>query len=86
MQRKMLGAILLPLPFAALPVIAVLAGAVFGASSPSTDLVTTRQEAPAIEQRVGIEVITDGTDTSTLAKLPTDTNLSGCEDDLQGES
>ena len=30
MRRKMLGAILLPLPFAALPVIVVLIGAVFG--------------------------------------------------------
>lgn len=66
MRRKMLGAILLPLPFAALPVIVVLIGAVFGPGE--SDELVTRDTTPAIvEDFVSTEAITDpGTDLASV--------------------
>ena len=45
MRRRTIGAILLPLPFAALPVVVVLVGALFGPGE-SEELVTQNLPAP----------------------------------------
>ena len=86
MRRKMLGAILLPLPFAALPVVVVLIGAVFGPES--NDQLVTRDAPTAItiEERV----LTGGYDEAAgLAKVSSNAQPDGigCEDyDLRSES
>jgi hypothetical protein len=59
MRRRTIGAILLPLPFAALPVIVVILGAVFGPGE-SDDLVTQNlPELPVIEDTVATDTLTD---------------------------
>ncbi|MEO8539625.1 MAG: hypothetical protein ABI577_07785 [bacterium] len=85
MRRKMLGAILLPIPFAALPVVVVLAGALFGSHSTNGELLTREQLGPSAEQRVSSDIIIDGAD-STLAKVTADSQPSGCDFDIQGET
>lgn len=86
MRRKMFGAILLPLPFAALPVIVVLIGAVFGPKS--SDQLVTRDAPTAIT--VEERVLTDGYDEATgLAKVSSNAQYErvGCDDhDLRSES
>ena len=70
MRRRTLGAILLPLPFAALPVIVVLLGAVFGPGE-SDDLVTqTLPAPPAIEDSVSTDATTEGTITLASVSSP----------------
>ena len=86
MPKKLLGAILLPLPFAALPVIVVLIGAIFGPGG--SDALVTR-EAPApfvIEDTVSTEALTD--ETIDLASLASPLQFDpGCNDyDLRSES
>ena len=61
MRRKMFGAILLPLPFAALPVIVVLIGAVFGPKS--SEQLVTRDAPTAITFQE--RVLTDSYDEPT---------------------
>jgi hypothetical protein len=81
----MLGAILLPLPFAALPVIVVLIGGVFGPQS-NDQLVTRDAPTTIIEDRV----LTGGYEQpADLAKVSTSSQPDslGCEDyDLRSES
>ncbi|MCC6960738.1 MAG: hypothetical protein IT301_12890 [Dehalococcoidia bacterium] len=86
MRRKMLGAILLPIPFAALPVLVVLAGAVLGGKGAGeSELVTTKTEAPAIESRVSSDSITVTNDNAPLARTTSYTNVTGCEEDLRAD-
>jgi hypothetical protein len=54
MGRKALAAILLPLPFAALPIAVVAVGAVFG-PGPSDELVIREDASPASEMSVSTE-------------------------------
>ena len=69
MRRRTIGAILLPLPFAALPVIVVLLGAVFGPGE-SDDLVTQTLPQPvAIEDTVATDALTDSS--MSLASVST---------------
>lgn len=85
MRRKMLGAILLPIPFAALPVLVVLAGALFGGKgSDSSELVTTRDQTPALQERVSTDSVTT-TDDSTLARVTSQNEVQGCGDDLSAD-
>jgi len=67
MRRKMLAAILLPIPFAALPVIVVLIGAVFGGSRNDSELVTRESTVTSFEDRLKVSVTES--DDSTLAKV-----------------
>ncbi len=84
MQRKMLGAILLPIPFAALPVIVVLAGALFGGKGGDRELVTTRNDAPAIEERVSdTNFPLDGD--GALARTTAGNQSDGCIEDLSAD-
>ena len=86
MRRKMLGAILLPIPFAALPVLVVVAGAIFGGGNAGeSELVTTKTEAPAIENRVSSDAITVTNDNTPLARTTSYSNVSGCEEDLRAD-
>lgn len=60
MRKRTIGAILLPLPFAALPVVVVLLGALFGPGE-SEELVTQNVPAPVtIEDTVAADQWTDG--------------------------
>jgi hypothetical protein len=82
----MLGAILLPLPFAALPIVVVLIGAVFGPDS--SDQLVTRDAPTAItvEERVLTDTMNE---TADLAKVSSSsqTDWLGCDDhDLRSES
>ena len=55
MRRRTIGAILLPLPFAALPVVVVLVGALFGPGE-SEELVTQNLPVPvAVEDTVSTD-------------------------------
>ena len=82
MRRKMLGAILLPIPFAALPVLVVLASALFGGKgTDSGNLVTTREQTPALEERVSSETIAASED-GTLARVTTQSTDQGCGGDV----
>lgn len=67
MRRKMLAAILLPIPFAALPVIVVLIGAVSGSSNNDSGLVTRESTVSALEDRLRVAVTER--DGSPLAKV-----------------
>ena len=86
MRRKMFGAILLPLPFAALPVIVVLIGAVFGPKS--SEQLVTRDAPTAITFQE--RVLTESYDEPTgLAKVSSNSQYEplGCNDqDLRSES
>lgn len=89
MRRKMFGAILLPLPFAALPVIVVLIGAVFGPKS--SDQLVTRDAPTAItiDERVLADEYPEYDEPSGLAKVSSNTQYEplGCgESDLRSES
>ncbi len=85
MRRKMLGAILLPIPFAALPVLVVLAGALFGSKGADSAVVTTKDRTPALEERVSTASITTS-DESTLARVSTQAqDPAGCGDDLSAD-
>ena len=57
MQRKMLGALLLPIPFAALPVIVVLISAAFGPGG-SDELVTREDSAQVLDGFAAADVTT----------------------------
>lgn len=87
MGRKMLGAILLPLPFAALPVIVVLIGAVFGPGE--SDELVTRETIPApiaIEDTVAVDSAIDPSVTLASTTNPVQFDP-GCNDfDLRSES
>lgn len=82
MRRKAMGAILLPLPFAALPAVAVLIGAVFG-PQPEEQLVTREistvvsfQERMLTEQAAEAKESPDG-----LAKVSSSVSATpGCDD------
>jgi len=63
----MLAAILLPIPFAALPVIVVLVGAVFGGSNSNSSLVTRESTVSSLQDRLKVAVTES--DASTLAKV-----------------
>lgn len=83
MGRKKLAAILLPVPFAALPVLVVLAGALFGGKAAGEGELVTTKDTPALEQRVS----TDGPsqiDESTLARAAQDAT-GGCDEGLNSE-
>jgi hypothetical protein len=85
MSRRAIGAILLPLPFAALPVIVVLLGAVFGPKS-SDDFVAENLPAPpAIEESVSNDPLLDDEEVS-LASISSSVQFEpGCGDiDLSG--
>ena len=85
MRRKMLGAILLPVPFAALPIVVVLAGALFGGSNAGKgELVTRQDQTPPIEQRVAThaELTDPGT---TLARTTAQTAIDDCGGDIFAE-
>lgn len=83
MSRKMIGAILLPIPFAALPVVVVLAGALFTSNGAPEELVTRDSQAQ-VDQ-----VLTSGTtiiEEDTLARANvTDSIHQDCDDGLGGE-
>ena len=85
MRRRTLGAILLPLPFAALPVIVVLLGAVFGPGE-SDDLVTQNLPEPvAIEDTVASDALTDESLSLASVSSPVQQFEPGCgEYDLSG--
>ncbi len=85
MQRKMLGAILLPLPFAALPVAVVLVSAVFGPGG--NDDVVLRDTPTAIEREY-VSSEAPAIDAASLASIPTAAEFEpGCGDyDLRSES
>lgn len=85
MRRKMLGAILLPLPFAALPVAAVLLGAVFGPGE-SDELVTRESPSKIIVDRAMTETMLDAG--ASLAKISEPAQFEpGCGvEGLRGES
>lgn len=85
MRRKMLGAILLPLPFAALPVVVVVAGALFGGNSAGKgELVTRQEDTPPIEQRVATDADINNAG-SALARTTVQTQTSDCGEDLFSE-
>ena len=85
MQRKMLAAILLPLPFAALPVAVVMVSAVFGPGG--NDEVVLR-EAPSAIEREYVSSEVPLIDAASLASIPTAAEFEpGCSDhDLLSES
>ena len=79
MQRKVLGAILLPLPFAALPVAAVLIGAVFGPGGNGE--VVLRDTPAAIQDQVSTDSPT--IDPAALASMPSAADFEpGCDENL----
>lgn len=85
MRRKMLGAILLPIPFAALPVLVVLAGALLGGKgTDGGNLVTTREQTPALEERVSSEALPVA-DNGTLARVTTQDNDPGCGENVSAD-
>lgn len=85
MRRKMLGAILLPIPFAALPVLVVLAGALLGGKgADSGNLVTTREQTPALEERVSSKTL-PAADEGTLARVTTQDRDPGCGEDFSAD-
>lgn len=86
MRRKVLGAILLPIPFAALPVLIVVALALVGGKGADDELVTTTSQTPALQERVSSTSFTTTEDaSSTLARVTTQDQPSGCEDDLSAD-
>jgi hypothetical protein len=85
MSRKLIAALLLPVPFAALPVIVVVVGAVFG-SSRGDELVTRENADSAIEQLGIFEALTASNADLTLTSSQAPA-VSGCDDaDLLSES
>ena len=89
MRRKALGAILLPLPFAALPVVAVLIGAVFGPKSEEQLVTQDVSTAVSIQERVLTDSAAREAQLDGLAKVSSSTGYGsfGCEDhDLRTES
>ena len=58
MRRKMFGALLLPIPFAALPVIVVFVGAMFGPGE-SDELVTREDSAQVLDDFIANESVGD---------------------------
>lgn len=84
MRRKTL-AILLPIPFAALPILVVLAGALFGGKgTDSGNLLTTREQTPALEERVSNETL-PAADNGTLARVNTQDHERDCGEDLSAD-
>jgi hypothetical protein len=76
----MLAAILLPIPFAALPVIVVLIGAVSGGSNSDSGLVTRESTVSSLQNRLKVAVTES--DGSTLAKVSEPAQgLDGCGGD-----
>ena len=89
MRRKALGAILLPLPFAALPVIAVLLGAVFGPKADEQLVTRDVSTAVSIQERVLTQNDALETQIDGLAKVSSNSSYGslGCEDhDVRSES
>ncbi len=82
MSRKMIGAILLPIPFAALPVVVVLAGALFSSAGAEEDFVN-REDLPRIEQFVSTDVA--AVEEDTLARANLNDRSEGCDSGLEGE-
>ena len=85
MQRKVLAAILLPLPFAALPVAVVLFGAAFGPGG-NDELVLRESPVEVTQDYVSSEA--PAIDPSSLASISAPTQFeAGCADhDLRSES
>lgn len=83
MSRKMIGAILLPIPFAALPVVVVLAGALFSSGGASDDLVT-RDTTAQVDQALSSGVTSLDEDTLARANV-TDGAHQDCDFGLEGE-
>ena len=85
MQRKMLAAILLPLPFAALPVAVVMISAVFGPGG--NDEVVLRETPTAIEREY-VSSEAPAIDAAALASIASPAQFEpGCADhDLLSES
>ena len=85
MPKRVLGAILLPLPFAALPVIVVLIGAVFGPGE-SDELVTRQDPTQVIQEFVSTEAQQDAAISLTRASSNTAQFAPTCDDGLLTES
>lgn len=83
MSRKMIGAILLPIPFAALPVVVVLAGALFSSGSASDDLVT-RDNAAQVDQALNAGISSLDDDTLARANVTDGAHLD-CDFGLEGD-
>lgn len=89
MRRKALGAILLPLPFAALPAVAVLLGAVFGPKAEEQLVTQDVSTAVSIQERVLTEGAHLQAEIDGLAKVSSNSYYGslGCDDrDLRSES
>jgi hypothetical protein len=85
MRKRVLGAILLPLPFAALPVIVVLLGAVFGPGD--SDELVTREDATQVTQEfVSTEAPHDPEISLTRATTRAGQFEPDCGDELLSES
>jgi|GEM_PF-5273185 len=83
MGRKTLAALLLPLPFAALPIAVVAIGAVFGPGE--SDEFVIKEDASPVEQMVSSEAPALGT--TSLASVPEALQFDPCSDyDLRSES
>jgi hypothetical protein len=83
MGRKVLGAILLPLPFAALPIIVVVIGAVFGPSNHSEVLVQQTVTTTAPVERVATTdaLDSDGTNLAKVSSTSSNRQTVGCDGD-----
>ncbi len=86
MRRKLLGALLLPLPFAALPVVVVLIGAMSG-SNGQDELVTREDPTAVITEFVSTQA-QDGGDVTLARSSSASTSPDiGCDDlELRAES
>lgn len=80
MGRKALAAILLPVPFAALPIAVVAIGAVFG--SGGTDEYVIREETPIVTDDT-VSAVEPGIDSMSLASVTEPIQFEPCaENDL----
>lgn len=82
MSRKLVGVILLPIPFAALPVVVVLASALFGSNRVVEDVVTSGSQ-PAIESFLSSDAVP--ADGDSLARANVNDHSQGCDFGLEGE-
>ncbi|MGE3077238.1 MAG: hypothetical protein AB7N24_19275 [Dehalococcoidia bacterium] len=86
MRKRVLGALLLPLPFAALPVVVVLIGAASGSNGPD-ELVTREDPTAVITEFVSTNAQGDTEVTLARSSSTTTSHDLGCDDsDLLSES
>ncbi|MGE0601337.1 MAG: hypothetical protein AB7J35_17975 [Dehalococcoidia bacterium] len=86
MRKRVLGALLLPLPFAALPVVVVLIGAYSGSGS-QDELVTRDDPTVVITEFVSTSAQPDSNVTLARSSSVTTSINAGCDDsDLLSES